>query len=61
MIKIVLKWAAAIAALLALTAFGYHFLRFTFRGFSCVEGIYAIISLINVYGFAAVTLLIGRR
>lgn len=59
-LKIICQWIAIIIAVLSLTAFGWHFLRFATRGFSCVEGIYAIISLINTYGMAAIGLLIGR-
>lgn len=59
-LKIICQMIAVIIAILSLTAFGWHFLRFATRGFSCVEGMYAIICLINTYGIAAIGLLLGR-
>ena len=59
-LKIICQWAVIIIAILSLTAFGWHFLRFATRGFSCIEGMYAIICLINTYGMAAIGLLVGR-
>ena len=59
-LKIICQWVAIIIAILSLTAFGWHFMRFATRGFSCIEGMYAIICLINTYGMAAVGLLVGR-